>query len=362
VEDRLRRSIENIFAQITLYVVTPSLAKSVGHIRRKSIINGHRMEKDAYPLLSIITPTYNRADDYLVETLESVLAQDYPNIEYIVLDDGSTDNTRSILETYSDRIIWESHPNMGVIRTVNKGFTLATGEFITVVNSDDPLLPNYASQAAQFMQDHPHVLAAYPDWLKIDQNSNVIERVQTFEYDYLDMLGRYYCFPGPGTILRRRALELEPEYDDHYPHIFDYEYYLRLGLHGALARIPETLAQYRDHAETITSQGDTALIKERFTAMTNFFSRDDLPQEVRQVKRRAFSNANFVAGLKYRPENRAKARVYFLKALLWYPFLTARNGFEPRPARKLMLTTILPDWVGNILRWIKSLLNVHRSA
>jgi glycosyltransferase involved in cell wall biosynthesis len=313
-------------------------------------------------MLSVITPTYNRADDYLVETLESVLAQDYPNIEYIVLDDGSTDNTRSILQTYADRIIWESHPNMGIVRTVNKGFTLAKGEFITVVNSDDPLLPNYASRAVQYMQDHPHVLAAYPDWLNIDQHSNVIERVRTFEYDYLDMLGRYYCFPGPGTILRRRALELEPEYDERFPHISDYEYYLRLGLHGAFARIPETLAQHRDHASSTTAQGGTALIRQRFTLMKNLFARHDLPHEVRQVKPLTFSNVNFVTGLQYLPENRAKARIYFLKALLWYPFLTARNGFEPRPARKLMLTTILPDWIGSVLRWMKSLLNVRRSA
>ena len=79
------------------------------------------------PLVSFITATYNTAP-YLRETIDSILAQTYPNIEYIVLDDGSTDDTLNILKSYGDRIQWESHPNMGETRTVNKGFDMAKGD------------------------------------------------------------------------------------------------------------------------------------------------------------------------------------------------------------------------------------------
>ena len=90
------------------------------------------MAESGLPLVTVITPAYNRAS-YLVETIESVLGQDYPRLEYIVLDDGSTDNTREVLGKYEGRIIWETHPNMGETRTVNKGFGLARGEIVVVV-------------------------------------------------------------------------------------------------------------------------------------------------------------------------------------------------------------------------------------
>ena len=81
-----------------------------------------------WPLVSVITPTYNRADDFLRETVESVLAQDYPNFEYLILDDGSSDNTRELIESINDpRIKYEYHDNMGVVRTVNKGFQHSPG-------------------------------------------------------------------------------------------------------------------------------------------------------------------------------------------------------------------------------------------
>src|SRR6476620_5979365 len=79
------------------------------------------------PLVTFITPTYNAAH-FLPETIDSILVQTYPNIEYIVLDDGSTDNTVEILKSYGDRIMWESHPNMGETRTINKGYSMAKGD------------------------------------------------------------------------------------------------------------------------------------------------------------------------------------------------------------------------------------------
>ena len=119
------------------------------------------------PLVTIITPAYNRAD-YLRETIESILQQDYPNVEYIVLDDGSKDNTVELLEEYTGRLIWESHKNMGEIRTVNKAYGMAKGEYIAVINSDDPLLPGAISAVVDTFLNNPDVLVVYPDWQYID--------------------------------------------------------------------------------------------------------------------------------------------------------------------------------------------------
>src|SRR3972149_444079 len=133
------------------------------------------MTEDSMPLVSIVTPTYNRAS-YLSETIESVLNQSHRNIEYIVLDDGSTDDTRHVLEKYGKRLIWESHTNIGEARTVNKGWRMAHGEFVVVVNSDDPILPSMVEAGVAFMRERPQVLVAYPDWLEIDEHSRVIRK------------------------------------------------------------------------------------------------------------------------------------------------------------------------------------------
>ncbi len=95
---------------------------------------------DSRPLVSVVTAAYNRAS-FLPETIESILSQSYPNIEYIVLDDGSADNTREVLARYDGRIRWESHPNMGESLTVNKGWNMARGDLVMTVNSDDPFCP-----------------------------------------------------------------------------------------------------------------------------------------------------------------------------------------------------------------------------
>src|SRR5207247_391526 len=100
----------------------------------------HEMITNTYPLVSIVTPAYNQAE-YLAETIESVLAQDYPNLEYIVLDDGSTDHTREVLKKYDGKLRWESHKNMGQARTLNEGWRKANGVYIGYLSSDDILYP-----------------------------------------------------------------------------------------------------------------------------------------------------------------------------------------------------------------------------
>jgi glycosyltransferase involved in cell wall biosynthesis len=96
------------------------------------------MLKSPPPLVSVITPTFNRAD-LLRETVESVLNQNYPRVEYLVLDDGSTDSTASLMARYGDRVRYLTHDNRGEARTVNRGFSEASGEMIAVVNSDGTL-------------------------------------------------------------------------------------------------------------------------------------------------------------------------------------------------------------------------------
>jgi glycosyltransferase involved in cell wall biosynthesis len=159
------------------------------------------------PLVTIITAAFNRAS-FLQETIDSVLSQSYGEIEYIILDDGSTDDTERILDRYSgdSRVMVLSHENMGETRTVNKGFSLARGDIVCVVNSDDPLLPGAICEAVRYMRAHPEVLAAYPDWIEIGAHGEELNRRALPYYDIESMLLNFNVAMGPGTFIRRYHL------------------------------------------------------------------------------------------------------------------------------------------------------------
>ncbi len=272
------------------------------------------------PLVTVITPAYNRAS-YLDETIRSVLGQDYPNLEYIVLDDGSTDNTREVLGQYDGRISWETHPNMGETGTVNKGFGLARGEIVVVVNSDDPLLPGAVRTAVDFMQAHPRVLVAYPDWNFIGPKSEVMEHIRVREYDYRFMVGHHFCTPGPGAFIRRRAIEAAGGRDPSFRYVADFEFWLRVARHGTLARIPATLATFRVHpsSASVSDRGEQ-MAQEHIRLVEHVYAAPGLPPEILKVRRQAFAWANYAAAATSGRSRRRAAR-YYCRALGYYPLI-----------------------------------------
>jgi glycosyltransferase involved in cell wall biosynthesis len=270
------------------------------------------------PLVTVVTPAYNRAR-YLDETMESVLSQDYPSIEYIVLDDGSTDETPHILARYEGRIVRASHPNMGETQTVNKGWGMARGDFIMTVNSDDPLFPGAISEAVAFMKDHPDVLVGYPDWDMIGPQSELVEHRQVPEYDYMLMLKLHYCFVGPGAIMRRQVFQLAGMRDPEFRYVADFDFWLRLGLHVSFARIPKTLATFRVHPDStsVFHQG-ASMAEEHLRLAEKLYSQPDMPIEVLRAKSKAFAWANYVAG-RYFVKDAKLTRELFARALRHCP-------------------------------------------
>lgn len=270
------------------------------------------------PLVSIITPAYNRAG-YLSETIDSILGQDYPRIEYIVLDDGSTDDTESLLSRYVGRIVAASHPNMGQTQTVNRGFALAHGDILAVVNSDDPLLPGAVSEAVAFLERNPDVLVAYPDWYSIGPHGEKQRLIHVPEHDFERMVRRQCCYIGPGAFFRRQAVEVSGGWDPEFRHLADLDFWLRVGFLGPFARIPQTLATFRVHDDSasVALQG-RVLALQQVGIVRKLFSRTDLPVRIRRLRREAFSWAFYYAGVAAGPP-RGLAWGYFLRALVTHP-------------------------------------------
>jgi glycosyltransferase involved in cell wall biosynthesis len=286
----------------------------------------------AYPTVSIVTPTYNRAD-YLVETIESVLGQTYPNIEYIVLDDGSKDNTQDILKRYEGRLLWEHHPNMGETRTVNKGWSMTHGEYIMIVNSDDPIMPDTVEKMVAYLDANRTLLAAYPDWNVIDGKSQVLRPADAWVYSLHEMIRCCACFPGPGTLMRRKALKLEPARDLRYRYVADLEYWWRLGLHGDFARVPEILATHRTHPDSAGVRLNKQVVEELIRFTHEFFARPSLPSDVRALYRESLASAHYYAGRESINSDYWYAARHLIHALLLHPRLRFTHKLKPSAQR-----------------------------
>src|SRR6266853_3642543 len=133
------------------------------------------MVRELDPLVSIVVPCYNQAD-YLEQAIESVLSQDYSEIELIVLDDGSSDDTRAVLAPYAGKFRYETHSNMGQARTLNKGWGMSKGEFLSYLAADDFLLPGAVRTAVEKLVVSPRIVLTYCDFNVIDPKSRVLRQ------------------------------------------------------------------------------------------------------------------------------------------------------------------------------------------
>lgn len=197
-------------------------------------------------LVSIVIPAYNHAA-YLAEAVKSVLAQDYPALELIVIDDGSTDNTRAVLQSLGDGFHWETQANAGQSRTLARGWAMARGDILAYLSADDVLAPGAVRRSVEVLEANPALVATYCDFTLIDPQSRNVRRVNTPDFSYAAMLGEVSCPVGPGAFFRRQAYELAGPWNPSYRQMPDYDFWLRMGLFGGLARIPEVLAGFRVH-------------------------------------------------------------------------------------------------------------------
>lgn len=273
------------------------------------------------PLVSVVTPTYNQAD-FLRDTLESVLTQDYPHIEHQVIDDGSTDSTPQILAEYSDRIAVERHANRGQTPTINKGWERAKGDILTWLNSDDTFLPGAVTKAVEYLQNHPEVDIVFGDTLFTQSDGKPIERSQPrTEFDYRTFV--LQCenpIAQPSAFIRREVIDDIGLLDPQFYYFMDWDFWLRAGIRHRIAYFPELFSTYRLHKDSKTMAQANKAAPELEYMYRKFFARLDLPDDLRALERRAMVNMFFTSGGYYLEGGNAKAasRMAF-KALRAYP-------------------------------------------
>jgi glycosyltransferase involved in cell wall biosynthesis len=269
------------------------------------------------PLVSIVTPSYNQAQ-FLEETIQSVLDQDYEPIEYVVVDDGSTDGSVEIVERYADRLAWwTAQENRGQVPAVNRGFRHTSGEYMAYLNSDDTLLPGAVSRMVRELESEPKPLLVYGDSQYTDERSVVTGYLPSREFDVEAMVrAADNRVVQPSTLWRREAWERYGPFDERGWYFFDFEFFLRFPA-DRVRRIPEALSTYRIHPEAkSTGASATRLARDHARLADEFFASDRLPEEGRRVARRGRASAYLLgAEFAYEGLDLARARRYALTGL-----------------------------------------------
>jgi glycosyltransferase involved in cell wall biosynthesis len=204
---------------------------------------------DEPPLVSIVTPSLNQAA-YIEEAILSVSEQDYPRIEHIVVDGGSTDGTLEILGRYP-HLLWSSEPDEGQADALNKGFASARGTILGWLNADDLYLPGAVSAAVAALRETGSGLV-HGGWRQADERGQTIRDVPARLFDLRRQLDVDNRVAQPGTFFTREAFESVGGLDKRYRYAMDYELWLKLGKSFPVTHVDRTLAVFRYHPASKT--------------------------------------------------------------------------------------------------------------
>lgn len=238
------------------------------------------------PKFTVITPTYNRAD-LLPKTIESVLAQSEIDFEYLIIDDGSTDQTESVVKQYlSDpRVKYRYKENGGEPSAVNLGWRLAKGEYFLQINSDDPVMPQLLKVMGEELDSHPEAILAYSDFQFIDELDKPIQVIHSPAWDFLAQLRQFSCVAAaPATTFRRASLAHWKELRNcQFRYINDVEMYWAMALDGPFLHVSQVLSSWRVHSQQISHHRYLAL-PEVAKWYKDYFSMPNLPKDVANCK------------------------------------------------------------------------------
>lgn len=267
------------------------------------------------PSVTIVVPTYDRAG-LLERAIDSILAQDYPSLDVLVLDDGSSDATPEILARYAAehpaRLSWKRHDNIGQARTLNRGFEAAHGDLVGYLSSDDLLLPGAVTRLAGVLAEDRDAVLAYPAYRVIDASGETLDTITPPAYSSRESVRLGDTIVGPGALFRRTALERVGGWDPSLRYLGDLDFWLRLAHAGELRLVPEPLACWRRHggALTVADEG-IAMARERIRIVEDLYA-GEVSSGLAAVRTEAYRNAYVLAAVVAGPGLNAAGQRYFI--------------------------------------------------
>lgn len=303
-------------------------------------------------LVSIITPSFNQAR-YLEQTIQSVLGQDYPHLEYIVVDGASTDGSVEAIKKYADKLTWwVSEKDSGQAEAINKGLARAKGEIVAWLNSDDYYLPSAVASAVKVFDENPDVALVYGNMLAVDERGNAFNALTYKQLSLQDLL----CFQiigQPAVFFRCKVLEKAGLLDPTFHFLLDHHLWIRIAQHGKILHVNQMWAAARYHAEAKNRAKAAEFGREAFRILAWAESQPKLGEAIRPVERRARASA-YRVDARYRLDagESASALKSWMRALFIHP--------PTALARLNILASALLNLTG--LGFIRSLFLSRRSA
>jgi len=207
------------------------------------------------PTVTVITPSWNSVE-FIERTICSIVNQTYKNIEFIVVDGGSTDGTLDVLKRYAKNISWMvSEKDNGMYHAINKGLARASGEIVAYLNSDDIYYPNTISEVVTSFSEHPEADLIYGNLDFINAKDRIMYNQIYPNFSAKNFVNANYCMIGqPASFWRSSLLKKIVGFDDSFKMVADFDFFVRAGTVGNLMHINKTLAAFRVHEKSLTSR------------------------------------------------------------------------------------------------------------
>lgn len=250
------------------------------------------------PLVSIVTPSFNKGP-YIEETIQSIKNQRYPNIEHIVMDGGSTDETLAILKKYEDRLTWISEPDKGQSDAINKGWKRARGDILAYLNADDCYTPDAVEIAVAYFNEHPDVGMVYGDGIMTDVAGTILSADPAGEFSLRELI---YCRDNilqPTVFFRREVYDRIGGVDESLHLAMDLDYWIRTGLLFRVAYIPRPLAMAKSYEDAKSVALMHKYVSDYEHILENVFADPHLPPELAAEKKAVYNYVYTKGGLDY---------------------------------------------------------------
>jgi len=312
-----------------------------------------------WPKVSIVTPSFNQSQ-FVEETIRSVLLQGYPDLEYIIMDGGSTDGSVDIIRRYQEHLTyWKSERDLGQAHAINQGFQRATGDILAWLNSDDIYCLNAVRAVAEFFESNPDVAVAYGRADAIDAPGRVILQRPAREFSLTQCLaGLESPIDQPAAFIRRETIRRVGPLNQELHYVMDRDLWTRAFIAGQrLSPIEETLARFRVHPEAKTA-GRLASAGEELTMWVDRFFSQPLPSSIKCLERQSRGRAFFaLASGNFSADRFLSGR----RAVLRGAALCPRNLLAPS-GLLLLLTALLPGPGIKLARFVRRKLSRYYEA
>ncbi len=322
--------------------------------KQSELLTETTVDGQHWPKVSIVTPSYNQGR-FIEECIRSVLLQNYPNLEYIIIDGGSTDETIDIIKKYESWLAhWESEPDRGQSHAINKGLEKSTGKLFNWHNSDDVLMPDSLATMARAVVEYPQAGYVHGRRIFIDDKSKIrggdklgYDNKISFSPELTASISSLKTGSQPTCLMDRDLVIQAGKVDENLHYIMDIDLLLRIALIKKPIYINSPLTYVRIHPDTKSLQWNARRARERIYVARKIFSRNDLPDSIVKLKKKTLATAHRFAWRSY-----ARAKMY--RSMAWHllldVFFSSGLGWRQRLAtyKLLQLDKKVTEFEGQI--------------